>query len=155
MAGFCHYMRQNEAIMRLGSSVVAGFIIGAFTLGGCQKYKDGPQLSLIPRNERVANTWNIYHAEQRDTNITGNFNYYDLYLTADGNAELDAKYQLDGNNYTVDTHGTWEFTNEQEHIRFDFENNSQDGEYRILKLTETQMWLSKIGEDVEMHLGEK
>ena len=35
-----------------------GYIIAA-TLQSCQKYEDGPTLSLLSRAERVANTWKV------------------------------------------------------------------------------------------------
>src|SRR5688572_6060348 len=95
--------------MKVYTSALAGVMFLALVLSSCQKYKDGPPISVIPRKDRVANTWEISHAVQHDTVITGNFNYYTLYLTREGSAELSAKYTLNDDDYLIDTHGTWEF----------------------------------------------
>src|SRR5690606_17141842 len=119
---------------------------------GCKKYEEGPVISLLPKKDRVANTWVVNKAIENDTDVTDEYDQYELYLTRDGDAELDAHYTAFGIEYTVSTDGTWMFTQNDENIEFEFQDDSQDSEYQILKLTETEMWLREVGQDLELRL---
>ncbi len=133
------------------------FAAGAIALAatGCQKYDEGPAISLVPRAERIANTWVIAHAEENGEDVTDQYDQYELYLTDDGDAELSADYMVFGTQYTTETNGTWNLVLDDENIQFDFEDDSQDAEYQILRLTQEEFWLRKIGEDLEIQLAEK
>lgn len=135
------------------TATLLGLII--FTFTACSKYESGPDITIIPRKDRVANTWVIEKALENGEDVTDQFDNYELYLTRDGDAELDAHYTVFGETFEYQTNGTWEFQNDDENISFDFEDNSADGTYQILKLTETEMWLREIGADLELQLQEK
>ena len=131
------------------------FLAMAAINSGCKKYEDGPLISIIPKNERVANTWVIDRAMADNQDVTADYNQYQLYLTRDGDAELTASYKVFGVTYTTDTDGTWEFTNNKDNIKFDYEDDGQDKEYQILKLTEKEFLLREVGAELELHLREK
>lgn len=124
----------------------------ATTFVSCQKYEDGPALSLTPRTERVANTWKIAYAEEDGENVSSDYDQYELYISADGDTELDATFTSFGVEYSTSTDGTWTFTDEQENIRFDFEDDSQDNEYEILRLKNDELWLRDLDQNLELHL---
>lgn len=130
------------------------FLASLFTTG-CKKYEDGPNISLIPRKDRVANTWIVEEAYADNQDVSDDYDQYEIYFTNDGDAELTAEYTLFSVDYTIETDGTWEFTNNQENIRVDFENDDADAEYQILRLTSKELWLRQIGQEVELHLAEK
>ncbi|XOV67829.1 MAG: hypothetical protein ACFHU9_01395 [Fluviicola sp.] len=127
-------------------------LMSASTLVGCQKYEDGPMLSLTPRTERVANTWKITYAEQNGEDVSNDYEQYELYLTTDGEAQLDAVYSAFGSEFTTSTEGIWMFTNDEENILFDFEDDSQDDTYEILRLKNEELWLHDLDRDLELRL---
>lgn len=141
--------------MKKYNKIMLSLIIVSTFLMSCRKYEDGPDISLVPRKQRVANTWVIVKAVDDDRDVTNDYDHYELYLTKDGFAELDAKYNVFGESYSTETAGTWMFKNEQENILFDYEDDAQDGEYQILRLTMHEMWLRKTGDDLALYLQTK
>ena len=121
----------------------------------CNKYDDGPGISLVPRNERVANTWVIEKAMADGQDVTGSFEQYVLSLTTGGDATLEADYTLFGVIISNQTTGTWSFANDQEDLVLDFEDDQADGSYQILRLTSDELWLRKLGDDLELQLKEQ
>lgn len=122
---------------------------------GCKKYDDGPGISLVPRTERVANTWVIERATADGDDVTSSYDQYVLSLTTDGAATLDAEYTVFGVDVSTETTGTWAFANDQEQLVLDFEEDLADGTYIINRLTQTELWLRKVGEDLELRLREQ
>ena len=121
----------------------------------CEKYENGPAISLIPRNERIANTWVIEKAIQNDEDVTSQYDQYEVYYTSDGDSELSAEYTAFGVEFQTETQGTWSLTNNDEDLVVDYQDDSEDEEYQILKLTSKELWLREKGEDLELHLGQK
>lgn len=125
------------------------------SITGCKKYDDGPLISLTPREERVANTWVIEKAIEDGQDVTSEYDHYVLTLTTDHSATLDAEYDFFGTLITTETNGTWAFENDESNLALDFEDNVADGTYQILRLTEPQLWLRKVGDDLELRLKEQ
>ncbi len=122
------------------------------SLSACKKYDDGPAISLTPRAERIANTWVIERATENGQDVTDQYDQYVLTLTSGGGATLDASYVLFGVQITTQTTGTWHFENNDEHLVLDFEEDLADGTYLIQRLTQSQLWLRQIGDDLELRL---
>ncbi len=122
---------------------------------GCNKYDDGPGVSLVPRTERVANRWVIEKAISDGQDVTSSFDQYVLTLTTDKAATLVANYTLFGIVISTETNGTWSFANDQEQLVLDFEDNAADATYQINRLTQKELWLRKMGEDLELRLKEQ
>ena len=87
--------------------------------------------------------------------VTESFDKYELFLTEDGDAELNAEYRILGETFDTETNGTWSFQNDKTEIRFDYEDDGYDNQYQILKLTKDEMWLRENGGDLEIHLMSK
>lgn len=131
-------------------------ILGAaMALTACKKYEEGPLIQLTPRDERVANTWEFESAYEDGEDVSDDFDQYELYLASDGDAELTAEYTFLGVDYVTETDGTWSFENNDENLLLNFEDDSQDNEYQILRLTNDELWLRELGNDLELHLREK
>lgn len=132
--------------------------LGAITLliaasfASCKKYEEGPLVSLTPRAERAANTWIISYAEEDGQNVSEEYDQFELYMNTDGDAELKASYSAFGVDYNTTTDGTWSFTNEEENLLLDFEDDDQDNEYTILRLKNDELWLRDLDRDLELHL---
>lgn len=133
--------------------ICLGLAVLPFT--SCKKYEDGPLVSVTPRSERVANTWIIAYAEENNENVSDQYDQYELYLASDGNAELDASYTAFGVEYVTSTNGTWSFQNDDEWLNLDFEDDDQDATYEILRLTNDELWIKNLDNNVELHLLEK
>lgn len=141
------------------TKLTTAFLLGIFAIGtlavGCKKYEDGPAVSLSSRTDRVANTWVIAYAEEDGQNVSSQFDQYELFMNTAGEATLEATYTVFGTTYSDQTSGTWSFQDEQQNLRLDFDDDSQDGEYRILRLTKDELWLKDISQNLEIHLLEK
>lgn len=140
--------------LKTGKILTTLFAAGLL-MTSCEKYEDGPAISLTPRKERVANTWIISYALEDGENVSSQYDQYELYLTADGDAQLDASYTSFGITYSAASDGTWIFSNDEKNIKFDFEDDAQDGEYEILRLSSNELWLKDISQNLELHLLEK
>ncbi len=140
-------MKQTRPLQIL----VGALLLTALTTG-CKKYDEGPLISLTSRTERIANTWVIDNATADGGDVTSDFDNYVLTMTTSGSATLLATYTVFGADFTFDTNGTWTLQNDDEELVLDFENDAADGTYQIRRLTETQLWLHKVGDDLELHL---
>jgi len=150
-------MRTNELHMyrTIFSKTPLALATVALLAAGCNKYDDGPGVSLVPRTERVANTWVIDKAFTDGQDITSAYDQYVLTLTTGNDASLVAEYTLFGVVISNETTGTWAFANDQQELVLDFEDDQADGTYQITRLTQTELWLRKVGEDLELRLNEQ
>lgn len=122
------------------------------SLTSCKKYPNGPAFSLLTKKERVSNNWKVAQAFDNGTEVTSDYNKYELNLTKSGNASLSAKYSIFGTNFEYVTNGKWLFVSEKEKLSFDFDNNDADKVYKILKLEEEEMWIKEDAGSLELHL---
>lgn len=127
-------------------------LVAAATLVSCQKYEDGPFLSLRTREARMANTWKVEKATNGGNDVTSSFTQYELDLKNNRDATLKAEYSLGSLTFEFETSGTWNFENSNEDVRFDFENDAADETYEILRLKEKELWLREKDGDLELHL---
>jgi hypothetical protein len=127
-------------------------LLAVLPLTGCKKYPDGPGVSIVSKKMRVENTWIVAKATEDGQDVSSSYDPYTLTLTRDGDATLEADYFFFGVHYVVITNGTWTFLNDAMNIMFDFEDDSQDAEYQILRLTDDQFWLRRVGADLELQL---
>lgn len=140
---------------KLKTLLIACLAVSVMPFASCKKYEDGPVLSTVSRSERVANTWIIAFAKENDENVSDQYDQYELYLTSEGDAELNASYTAFGTEYVTSTTGYWSFQDDDEVLVLDFEDDDQDGRYKILRLTTDELWLHDTQRDLELHLLEK
>ena len=138
---------KNRTILALTVLFAAGTMIS------CEKkYEDGPVVSLTSKQDRVANTWKFAYAEEDGENVSSEYDQYELYLNTSNEAELKAEYTSFGVTYSSETSGTWSFTNEEENLLLNFDNDDFDNEYRILRLMKDELWIEDLDKDLEIHL---
>lgn len=130
----------------------AGLLTTLFVLPSCNKYEEGPGVSLRTKKARVANTWKVDKALNNGEDVTSEYDEFTLRTTKDGDAELAALYSIGDFSYEYDTQGTWAFENDKETLLLDFEDDEADNSYQILKLMENEMWLRENGGEDELHL---
>jgi len=121
-------------------------------LTSCNKYEDGPVLSFVSRNERVANTWKMDKAIENGVDVTSRYDRYVVTLTKSGSASLTAHFTLLSLEYDYVTNGTWNFTSNDDKLELNYENDLVDATYVILKLKEKELWLRQENTELELHL---
>jgi hypothetical protein len=127
-------------------------LIGSVALSSCSKYEDGPAFSLRSKTERMSNTWRVEKAMENGSDVTSDFEQYQLQMLSDGGATLAALYTLGDLTFEFQTSGTWSFENKSEDVRLDFENDAADRTYEILRLKEDELWLREKGGTLELQL---
>lgn len=114
-----------------------------FLATACEKYEEGPSLSLRSKKARVANEWKITYAYDYKDNVD---------VTSDYTGET-WEFSKDGQfsekeNGEVDKTGTWDFLNDKEEVAINFPADTK--KYKILRLKENEMWL--MDHEEELHL---
>lgn len=124
----------------------------AFTITSCNKYVDGPKLSLLTKKSRLANTWVVESATSTpsggsSSDITASFNGYVLTIEKDGKYSSTSSFGNDN--------GTWTLGEDKDDIRFmSSATGSTEVSYRILRLKSKEMWWKHTetnGDVVEVH----
>ena len=138
--------------MKIGKIIVACGVLTMFAFASCNKYEDGPAISLRSKKERIANTWQIEVAYNNGEDVTDQYDEYTLKFTKGGDAELAALYSFGAFSYEYDTDGTWSFGNNAEELDLDYEDDDADASFQILRLAEDELWLREKGGEDELHL---
>jgi hypothetical protein len=123
-----------------------------FALSSCNKYEEGPKLSLKSKKARISNEWVIEKATRNGEDVTSSYDEFTLQMMDDGDANLAALYTFGNFSYEYETQGTWMFTDSKNNLKLDFEDNDADQEYQILKLKTDELWLRELGGEDELHL---
>jgi hypothetical protein len=147
-------MKKNHLLThqcKVKSLLVLSVILSSLFISSCNKYEEGPAISLRTKTERVHNNWKIAQALKDGQDVTQSYYKYELDLSKDGGATLSTNYDFAGLNYQFVTSGEWVFVSNKEKLSFDFDKNSEDGVYTILKLKEDEMWLRQDANNLELH----
>jgi hypothetical protein len=125
-------------------------------LVSCGKYEDGPGFSLRSKAGRVAGSWTYDKVYINDVDVTSaTFSAdenYTMEFTKDGGYTFSYAYL----GQTYSDAGKWEFANSNESIKIT-DSYGDVETYKILRLTNTEMWWSETdGTDTyEIHLKAK
>ncbi|MFN0030991.1 MAG: hypothetical protein ACKVOR_02415 [Flavobacteriales bacterium] len=121
-------------------------IVAIGTLASCNKYEDGPGISLRSRRERVANTWQVENYKVNGSDLTSLVADYTETFTKD----YDYSYQWG----SLDGTGTWVFQNNDEEINLTGTDDQTSRILEIEKLEEKAFWYYYMdGDDKhEIHL---
>lgn len=138
--------------MRLLTKLIALSFIALCLLPSCDKYEDGPGISLRSRKARMANNWKIDRAYDNGDEVTDSYDNYELDLGKSGSARLSESSNFGGVTFTVETSGSWRFINRDQDLELNFENDDADNVYTILRLEENSLWVRERGDDFELHL---
>lgn len=108
-------------------------LLFALQLTSCNKYDDGPLFSLRSAESRIVGKWYLALIIENDEEIT-EFSQEEYEFDKDGSFLL---YE-DGDVFP----GTWELIDKNETLRIgDSGNNSDYYDYKIVRLTNTDLWL--------------
>ena len=113
-------------------------IILAVILPSCQKYEDGPFISLASAKSRAVNTWKMDRMISNGSDVTAYFNL----LSPDFTVELksDDSYTTTWSSILSES-GTWTFDNPKENIILTTSGTAYTTNWNILKLTKDELWV--------------
>ena len=130
----------------------------ALVFPACNKYEDGPALSLLTKKERLCNTWIIHSAYKNDVDQTSDFNaaFAGYTLTI----KKDETYTLSYRPFNVSEYsesGTWNFNDKKTTVTFNKSGSSDATTWTILRLKQKELWAeyTDSGDVYEVHLVEK
>jgi hypothetical protein len=103
-----------------------------FGFQSCQKYPDGPLISLNSRTERVANKWKIDNYKLNGSDLTSLYSNYSETFTSEG----DYSYQWG----IISGTGKWAFQNKDAEIKINGIDNQSSQTLFIQKLEEKVFW---------------
>jgi len=114
--------------------IVPIIFVGLLIIGlqSCQKYDDGPLISLSTRTSRVANNWKVDNYKVNGTDFTSLMADYKETYTTDHNYTY--TWGLLGGS------GTWAFTNNYANVQITGTDNQSSVTLVILKLEQKQFW---------------
>jgi len=109
-------------------------------LTGCNKYPEGPGISLRSRTTRAVNIWKFQTVtDSGGTDISSSYNNW--LFSIDENQNLLVQWYLSG--VRVDTYGSWDFDADKSHILLEYTNTILEVEFpktlKILRLKETNL----------------
>jgi hypothetical protein len=100
------------------ASAIALFSIAVLTTS-CNKYEDGPKVSLLTKKMRLTGDWTLENYTSDGQDITSFVQT--LWGAAEWQIEKDGKYHITGN---VNQNGTWELGEDKDDVRFTPDNNT-------------------------------
>ena len=138
-------MKQTQIPMNvkvLFVSLIAGLLILS---SGC-KYQDGPFLSLLSREARIANVWKVAAAtDENGDDATGDFDNWTYTFNEDGTATLTYTLTVLGSTQDINLNGDWNLVDNDANLQILLEDVTGlitvNEEYLITRLTDNELWL--------------
>ncbi len=112
-------------------SVLAGVFV-LTVIPGCNKYPEGPSLSLRTRKARLVNDWRIENYKFNDTDLTSLVTGYSETFTK--NDDYSYEWGL------ANGSGTWAFIEDYEKVKLTGSDDQSSRTLVILKLEEKALW---------------
>ena len=124
-------------------------VLVLFSMQSCQKYEDGPMLSLRTRTERVTNQWVVDNYKINGADYTSLLTSYNETFSKNG------AYAYDWSLFSGA--GTWKFQQNDMEILLTGNDNQSSRTIFILKLEEKSFWYyyTKDGDKHECHMIQK
>lgn len=134
--------KSNQSLL-----LAAVVFVTVFNFSSCGKYDEGPSLSLRTKTSRLTGEWEVVRIGDQAFPSDG----YSLEMSFDKGGDFEFSYSYDGYGYT--SSGTWEFSDNKEDIEINQDNEIT--EFRILKLTNKELWFENKEGDIEEYRLEK
>ena len=128
------------------SKIIIMALLLAVSIGACNKYADGPGLSLRTRTARLSNTWKVENYKVNGADFTSLVTNYTETFSSDGSYSYHWGL-LDGT-------GKWVFQNNDTEVKITGTDNQSSRTLVILKLENKTLWYTHLdGNDKqEYHL---
>lgn len=126
------------------------------TFTQCKKYEEDPSITLIPRETRITNTWEFQAAYEDGQNVSSEYDRFDLTIREDGTAYIDVEYEsIPGTVVRTQSEGTWTFKDNDEVVELNFDDDAEDAEVYVLRLTLKEFRFRDLESDREIYLRNK
>jgi hypothetical protein len=132
------------------------FLFAVLLMGGCKKYPDGPEFSLLPKSWRLAGDWKTTKILENNIDVTARelatVNYESRKIDKNGSFS----YELVEGGSTLSYAGSWSFSSDKTIVYFTyaFASTGSTDQFLILRLKEKDLWLQNIsptGDVMEYH----
>lgn len=108
------------------------------TTTSCNKYEDGPKISLLTKKMRLTGDWTLENYTSDNHDITSDMQSF-LGSSWEFQIEKDGSYKQTGN---FPDNGTWKLGEDKDDVTFTSSNSSNGSTtYRILRLKSKELWL--------------
>lgn len=128
------------------TSVLASLIIMLISFSSCNKYEEGPAISLRSRTERLSNIWKVENYKVNDKDFTSLVSDY---------TETFSKQKAYNYSWGIfNGSGTWAFQNDDKEVKLSGDDDQSKRVLTILKLEEKNLWYTYTlnGDKHELHL---
>ena len=120
----------NKLMRTLILTIVLGSAM--MVVQSCQKYEEGPFISLRTRTERISNQWKVENYKINETDYTSLVSSYNETFSKSG-AYSYSWTLLNGE-------GTWAFQNKDKEVKLTGNGDHTSRTLYILKLQEKELW---------------
>jgi hypothetical protein len=130
------------------------FSLGLVLFSACQ-YEEGPSFSLISKKSRAVNTWIIDQVFESGVDKTDDYKraYVDYKVIIGKDDSYTLSYRpFNLTNYQEN--GAWKFSDDKSKIIFTPKGTSQQNEWKILRLKNSECWVIQRvdGKDIELRM---
>lgn len=120
--------------MKAASCVL--FLTLIFVFSGCDKYAEGPMISLMTTKSRISGSWRLKEVLTDGNDVTGSYPEYFIDIERDGSYSI--KWSEAGFNFS-DT-GHWSFIDDGSKVRF-VDSDGDEFWYTIVRLKNKELKL--------------
>ncbi len=107
-----------------------------FILPACNKYEDGPGISLRSKKSRLVGKWQLDELEVDGTDYTADINRWEIEFKKDGTFEQ--SIQIEGFQ-TSNIEGEWEFSNDKTEVEITYDDGDKT-DLNITRLKNDELW---------------
>lgn len=131
-------------MMKKINFLLLSILIASFLMVSCNKYEEGPAISLLSKTTRICGTWKVTKRQLNGTDVA---------LSAE---ELSASVEYKNNQtFTVTSStwgtysGVWKFSSDKTKLIIQVNGQTNETESTIVRLTNSELILEQvIGSDV-------
>jgi hypothetical protein len=124
--------------------VLGALVMGSlFVFSGCSKYEEGPWLSVIPAEDRIAGIWEVAIVYDEDgDNVTDNWDGYTWDFQEDGTTMM----TVEGPGFSITYDGEWTLVDDKETVRYELNGFTaglpwgSEELLEILRLKQDEFW---------------
>jgi hypothetical protein len=120
-----------------------GFILVLLLIGACKKYPEGPQISLLPRTERIEGKWVATSVKFNEIDSSEQYKGHIWEFTRNNSVILQVG--------TTKTTGIWSTVTNDNDFVIDYDNGVKE-QYEIRKMMRTEFWIRNKKTQLDFHL---
>lgn len=128
----------------LGLSLVAMMAMTVLLTTSCNKYPEGPKLTLLTAKARISGDWKLTGYTANGTDYTSSQGTVLVTIEKDGTYKGTVSVVVFGQTVTDSFNGTWEFNDDKTKVTFTEAGSTTGDIYEILMLKNKEMKLQQV-----------